>query len=272
MSRTMLARILGAALAASMPSFIAAQGIKALKDKIKVVEKLGAQVPLDARFSDEQGKPVVLRQFFKNRPVVLLMLYYKCGGTCNKALEEAASTFKAMKTWDIGREYEVVTVSVHPKEGAKLASLQDGIYAEKYARPTGQQGWHFLTGSYDQIRKLTDSVGFYYLYDEKTNRIMHPNTLVVLTPQGKVSQYFNGLIYPPRMVLTALQTAKKAEIGVYDPTEPTGCIQAANSGKYTALVNNILRAVGVLFLLGAGGAIFAMSRRRSSQDVEGGAP
>lgn len=247
-----------------------------IKDKVKVVEKLGDQVPLDLKFKDEAGKGVLLRDFFGKRPVVLLLVFYRCGGTCTKELEEGVATFKAMKTYDIGRDFEVVTVSIHPKEGADLAEMKDEIYDEKYGRPTGKQGWHFLTGDLKNIRALTDAAGFYYVYDEgdpkKTGdeRIQHPNTLIVLTPAGKISQYFNGLLYPPQLVLTSLKRAATGEIGVYDPTDPKGCVQNPNPGKYTGLVINMLRVGGTLFLLGGIGAIVLMSRRSKPGKEDGG--
>ncbi|MFY9233150.1 MAG: SCO family protein [Fimbriimonadaceae bacterium] len=250
-----------------------AQNALVVKDQVKIVENLGGQVPLDVKFKDEEGKDVKIGDFFGKRPVALILVFYRCGGTCTKELEEAVRSFKAMKTYDIGREFEVVTVSIHPKEGKELAQLKDDIYASTYSRPTGRAGWHFLTGNEENIRKVSEAVGFKFIYKENDpstrsdDIVQHPNSLIILTPQGKISQYFNGLVYPQRLVLTALQRAAKGEIGVSDPNEPTGCVLIPSRGKYTTLVENMLRVGGTLFVIGMGGAIFVMTRRSKAAAI-----
>lgn len=251
--------ILGALLV--LAGIACAQPAAIMRD-VRVDDQIGAQLPLDLHFKDEDGKDVKLGDFFGKKPVVLILVFYKCGGTCTKELEEAVSSFKAMKTYDIGRDFEVVTVSIHPKEGPELSKMKDDIYDEKYNRPTGRQGWHFLTGDWASIKSMTDTVGFRFKYDEKANAIQHPNTLIIVTPSGKVSQYFHGLIYPPRLVLTALKKAETEEIGEPDPTDITGCVQGPSAGPWTPVVNNALKIGGILFLAGVGYAIFSMSRKR----------
>lgn len=238
-----------------------------LPPNVKIEEKLGAQIPLDLEFKNEDGKTVKLREFFKERPVALMLIFYKCGGTCLTELQEATKSFRALKTYDIGRDFDVLTVSIHPKEEPWLAKNTEDIWTETYGRPTAKEGWHFLTGPEEASRALADSVGFSYEYLPKENTVRHPNALIVLTPDGKVSQYFKGLLYPQKLLLASLQKAKGGEIGENDPNSAGGCIQNPSEGKYTAIVNNVLKVGGTIFLVALVGTIFVMTRRKDTGNV-----
>ena len=114
-------------------------------EKVGIDQKLDAQIPLDAAFRDEAGKPVTLADYFGQRPVILTLVYYECPMLCTQVLNGAVAAFKVMN-FTVGEEFEVVTVSFNPKETPAMAAAKKETYLAKYGRPQAAKGWHFLTG------------------------------------------------------------------------------------------------------------------------------
>jgi protein SCO1 len=173
------------------------------------------------------------------------------------------NTAKAL-SFDIGKDYEVVTVSIDPAETPVLADAKHIMYAGLYGRPGAVAGWHFLTGEEASIRKLANSVGFRYVYDKVSEQFGHASGIMVLTPQGRVSRYFYGITYPPRDLRFALMEASGGKIGTpvdeilltcfhYDPT----------TGKYGLVISRILRLAGLATLLAIGGMVLVLRRREN---------
>jgi protein SCO1/2 len=229
--------------------------------KIGLDQKLDAQVPLDLAFLDEQANPVTLRQYFGRRPVILALVYYECPMLCTQVLNGLVSAVGVL-TFDVGREFEIVTVSFNPRETPGLARAKKAAYLERYGRPGADAGWHFLTGQPEAITRLTDAVGFRYAYDEDTAQFAHATTIIVLTPEGRVSRYFYGIEYAPRDLRLGLVEASRNRIGTaldqalllcyhYDPSE----------GKYGVAIMNLVRFGGVLTLAAIGSFLFIALRR-----------
>src|SRR5262249_51528576 len=151
----------------------------------------------DAVFKDEMGREVHLGDFFKGKPVVLSLVYYSCPMLCNQVLNGMLSSFRSV-SFNIGEQFEVVTVSFDSRETPALAAAKKQTYIKAYNRPSGNGGWHFLTGDEANIRRLTESAGFRYTWDEQTNQFAHASGIMVLTPGGKLARYFYGIDYPPK--------------------------------------------------------------------------
>jgi protein SCO1/2 len=224
-------------------------------------QRLGTQISLDLPFRDEKGNAVTLRDFFGEKPVVLVMGYYQCPMLCTLTFNGMVEAMNDMK-WSIGQQFNVVHVSIDPKETPSLAAAKKQTYVKRYGRPGADQGWHFLTGDDADIRKLADEVGFHYAYDSAVKQYAHPSGLVILTPQGKVAKYFFGVKFSPPELYTALQTASERKVG--SPIERLVLLcfhYTPIKGKYGALIMNVVRLLGAATLAGMVYFFIAMVRR-----------
>ena len=224
-------------------------------------QKLDAQVPLLTPFRDEEGRPVQLSEYFGKRPVILVMGYSNCPLLCSQILGEVTRSLKPLEP-SIGKDFDIVTVSVNPKETPEQADGRRRAYLKRYNRPGSESGWHALTGDEPSIRRLAETIGFRYTYSPKLNLYAHAAGFVLLTPAGRVSRYFFGIEYPARELKYALIEASASKIGSpidklvlycydYDPA----------TGKYTFAVMNAIRVFGVATVLALGTFMFAMVRR-----------
>ena len=229
--------------------------------QIRFDQKLNSRVSLDLSFHDEEGRPVQLRQYFGSKPVLLVLGYYECPMLCTLVLNGMVESAADMK-WSIGREFEVLDVSINPDEKPPLAAAKKRTYIKRYGRSRAAQGWHFLTGSEQSIRQLANEVGFRYAYDPASKQYAHPSGLVVLTPEGKVSKYLFGVTYAPRDLFTALSEASTSRVGSPIQQLILLCFHYNPiTGKYSGLIVVILRLLGVATLLGLAGLIVALVRR-----------
>jgi protein SCO1 len=261
----MRARWLLGVLAALAPVALLAQGPPAdtrpaeLRD-VGYDQRLGERAPLDVTLRDEAGHPVTLGQFFSKRPVVLSIVYYDCPMLCTLTLNALASALATL-SFDVGREFEVVTVSFDSREGPELARAKKAAYLQRYKRAGAEAGWHFLTGDEASLRRLTAAVGFRYAWDERTKQFAHPAGLVVLTPDGRISRYLYGVEYAPKDLKLALMESSAGRIGSaidqvllycyrYDPL----------TGRYGAVIMRIVRVAALFTLVGLGVLIYALRR------------
>ncbi len=227
---------------------------------VGIEQHLNAQIPPDLTFRDEAGKTVKLGDYFGRKPLILNLVYYNCTMLCGEALAGLASAMRLVK-FDVGNEFDVITVSFDPRETPEMAAAKKIDYVKRYGRPDAAAGWHFLTGPPHSINALTKAVGFQYQYDEKTNQYAHATAIMVLTPQGRISRYFYGVDFPPKDLRMGLVEASQNKIGNavdavllycyhYDPA----------TGKYGAMVGNILRLAGTATILLIGGLILILWR------------
>ena len=230
---------------------------------VGIDQKLGGQVPTDLVFRDEGGRQVRLNEYFWRRPVILALVYYECPMLCNQVLNGLAGSLKSVD-FDAGDEFEVVAVSFDPRETPAIAAAKKESYVGRYGRRGSGPGWHFLTGDQESIKALADAVGFRYRWDAATNQFAHASGIMVLGPQGKIARYFYGIDYPPSYLRLGIVEASAGKVGSpvdqlllycyhYDPT----------TGKYGAVVLNVLKLFSILFLIVAG-VLFALLRRRSA--------
>lgn len=225
-------------------------------------QNLGASVPLDAVFRDEEGRPVALRSLLGHRPVVLVMGYHDCPMLCSLVLTGVTESLTELRE-TTGKDFDLIDVSISPKDLPAAAAKQKRIYFKRYLRHGAEGGWHFLTSpNAATIQSLTEAVGFRYAYDPASQQYAHPSGLVVLTPEGKVSGYLFGVNYDAGQLQTALQQARQRQIGSPIAALLLTCFHYNPvTGKYGALIIGILRATGVLTVLAmAGGLIFLIRR------------
>lgn len=234
-----------------------------LSGKMSFDQKPGAQIPLDAEFKDEHGKTIRLGDYFGDRPVAIMFAFYRCKGSCLLEFAGALKSFRAMKVDDIGKTYEVVTIGIHPRETPDLALAKKQGYMADYNRPGTENGWHFLTGSEEQARKVADAVGFEYFYDAEKDMLVHPTGLIVATPGGKVSRYFIGTEYSAPFLRESILAAGVNEIGpVAQRTYFLGCFQVdPASGKTLIHVQRATQLMGVVTVIGLLSSILIMNRK-----------
>ncbi len=236
---------------------------------VGITQNLNQQIPADLAFTDDQGRAVHLSDYFGKKPMILNLVYFTCPMLCGEELNGLESALRVMK-FNVGDEFDVLTVSFDPKDTPDAAAKKKAEILSRYKRPGAEQGWHFLVGNQDSIDRIAKAAGFEYEYDKQTNQFAHTTAIMVLTPQGKIAQYYYGIDYPPKDLRLALVDASQEKIGNlvdelllycyhYDPTK----------GKYSATIMRILRLAGVATLLCLGAIFFVMIRRGSGHGPQG---
>jgi protein SCO1 len=221
-------------------------------EQVGITQKLDTQLPLDLTFRDETGKTVQLKDYFGKKPVILNFAYYTCPMLCGELLKGLTTSLKGLK-FELGNEFDVVTVSIDPHDTPETATEKKAEYLQRYGHPERAAGWHFLTGSQESITALTKAAGFGYDYNEQTMQFAHATAIMIVTPQGKLAQYFYGIDFAPKDLRLGIVQASNEKIGNlvdqvllycyhYDPA----------TGKYGAIVSRVLKLSGLATVLGLG--------------------
>ncbi|WP_437201409.1 SCO family protein [Planctomicrobium sp. SH664] len=224
-------------------------------------QHLGAQIPLELEFQNSSGEKVRLADYFGKKPVIITPVYYKCPMLCSLELNGLVRCLRAMKL-DVGKDFDIVTVSISPEEKSPLANQKRKQYLAQYGREGAENGWHFLTGEQEPITKLCETVGFKSKFDPATQQYAHAAGIVICTPEGKISRYLFGVEFVPRDLRLAIVESSKGTVGtltdqamlfcyMYDPTR----------GKYGLAILNIIRTGGVVTLLALVTGVYQMLRR-----------
>jgi len=211
-------------------------------EQVEIEQKLDARLPLDLQFRDEDGQSVRLGDYFGSRPVIFVLAYYECPMLCTMVLNGTLRAINVIDELDVGRDFDIVAVSIDPEETPELAREKRDLYRDKYRRVGSEQGWHFLVGDQPAIDQLTDTVGFRYSYDEETGQYAHGSAIMVVTPEGRMAKYLFGIDYDPRTLRLALVEASEGKIGTmvdqvilycfnYNPLE----------GKYSLAIMAVLK-------------------------------
>jgi len=248
-------------------------GLPAALKEVRIEQKLDQQLPLDLVFRDENDQEVKLGQYFGKKPVVLAFAYYECPMLCTQVLNGMATSFRVLP-FQIGNEYEVVTVSFDPRETSALALAKKRVYVNylpEKMRAGANSGWHFLTGDAANIEKLTEAAGFHYRWDEATKQFAHASGIMLTTPGGKLSRYFYGVDYAARDLRFGLIESSENKIGSpveslllycfhYDPT----------TGAYGLIVMRVVQIAGVITLLGIVTMLLLLKSRHQLNPKTGG--
>jgi protein SCO1 len=227
--------------------------------------QLNAQIPLDLPFVDENGSNVQLRDYFKQKPVVLAFVYYGCPMLCNQVEQGVVGALR-MLSFTPGRDYEVVFVSFDPRESPDMAAQKKKSALEHFRRPETAAGWHFLTGTKESIDAATTAANFRYSFDTKTNLFAHASGIMLLTPDGRISRYFYGVEYPGRDMRLGLVDASAGKIGTPIDHVLLFCYQYdPSAATYSASILKIIRLGGILTILCIVGGILIFRRRDAAQ-------
>ena len=243
----------------------ASQQIPALKE-IGIDQHLDAKLPLDVEFSDESGAAVTLDRYFKERPVVLALVYYGCPMLCTQVLNGLASSLKGLSL-AANESYEVVVVSFDPGETPAMATDRKKHFVSRYMLHADDGSRvHFLTGRESSIKALTTAVGFRYAWDQQTAQFAHPAAITVATKDGRISRYLYGVEFAPRDLKLALVEASEGKIGSIVDQAMLFCYHYdPETGRYGLVIMNFVRAAGALTVLLIGSLIFVSLRRERRQ-------
>lgn len=228
---------------------------------LRFQQHMGAALPLDTPFQDSQGHAVRLADVFAGKPVVLILDYLHCKTLCGFVLHDTATAL-AHVPFTAGRDYQVVAISIDPRDGAAEARAAEAQYAADVAAPDAS-GWHFLTGSERSIRAVAGAVGFPFRYDAAVDQYAHPAGLTIATPQGTISRYVLGLGYRPLDLRLALSEAAQGTISspasdllllcyCYDP----------GTGRYSLAIGNVTRGLCGATVVGLGFMVARLARAR----------
>jgi protein SCO1 len=227
--------------------------------------QLNTQIPLDLPFVDENGSSVQLRDYFKQKPVVLAFVYYGCPMLCNQVEQGVVGALR-MLSFTPGRDYEVVFVSFDPRESPDMAAQKKNSALAHFRRPETAAGWHFLTGTKESIDAATKAANFRYSFDTETNLFAHASGIMLLTPDGRISRYFYGVEYPGRDMRLGLVDASAGKIGTPIDRALLFCYQYdPSSATYSASILKIIRLGGILTVLCIVGGILIFRRRDAAQ-------
>ncbi|HEX4808778.1 MAG TPA: SCO family protein [Bryobacteraceae bacterium] len=225
-------------------------------------QKLNSQIPLNLVFRDEANQSVSLGSYFKTKPVVLALVYYRCPNICNVTLSEMVTGLRRL-TLQPGKDYEVVVVSIDPSETPELAASKKANYQKEYKKAGFNEGWHFLTGTQDSISKLAAAVGFRYRWDERTRQFVHAGGIMIATPKGLLSRYMYGVQYAPADMRMSLVTASNNSIGSPVDQLILFCFHYdATQGKYTLAIFNIVKLAGSITVLALGVLLYFLLKSK----------
>ncbi|HKS74281.1 MAG TPA: SCO family protein [Terriglobales bacterium] len=241
----------------SPPANVRPPGLK----NVGIEQHLDEPIPPDLTFRDETGKTVRLGDYFGDKPLILSLVYYKCPMLCSEVLSGLESAMRVLK-FDAGKDYEVLTVSFDPHDTPELATAKKAEYIKRYKRAGAENGWHFLTGDQPSIDALTKAAGFQYEYDPKSGQFAHTTAIMVLTPKGKIAQYYYGVDYAPKDLRLGLVEASQEKIGTVVDEVLLYCYHYdPSTGKYGAIISRILQLAGAATILILGGLLLILFRR-----------
>ena len=231
--------------------------------QVRFDQRLGQQVPLDLRFSDEHGRNVTLGEFFGHGPVILTLAYYRCPMLCTQVLNGLVRSLRILPL-ELGKDYQAITVSIDPGDTTALAGSKHEQYEVVYGRAGAEHGWHFLTGKEPEIQVLAQAVGFDYAYDPGSQQFAHASGIIMLTPEGVVSQYSYGVSFRERDLRLGLVQASSNRIGSVIDQVLLYCYRYdPHTGRYGLLISRTLTISGVLTVGALGLMLFVLFRKEN---------
>jgi protein SCO1 len=267
-----------------------------MSDKFAFTPKTGEMLPVSVPLTDQDGKNVVFGDYLKEgRPVMFLPIFYKCNGVCYTELESLTkmlvkeSTVSTKKTADSvvpGRDFDLVVVSVHPKETYELAGAQKAKMMEVFRmgfekltpeqqsqlETTLQKGLHFTVGEPDKVKKLTDAIGFQFTYDEAKDWVNHPAAAAYISTGGRIMGYNTGPSFATKTVRTSVASAQAGRTEPNGDVFLLGCFKMAAASKSTKIIVTILNIFAVVTVGAIGAAIYYWNKRFPSDTLSTGGP
>ena len=228
-------------------------------------QNLNQMLPLDAEFKDEHGRSIRIGEYFGRRPVVLAFVYYGCPMLCLQSLNSLASTLGVMAETP-GDAFEVVSISIDPRETPSMALEKKRHYVERSGKPAIAGGWHYLTGTDENIKRMANAAGFRYVWDERTQQYAHPAGIVIATPRGNVSRYLFGIDYGPRDLRLAVLDASEGKVSSILAKALLYCYHYdLSTGRYSLAIMRVVQVGGAATVFSLGTLIFVWTRRERRQ-------
>jgi protein SCO1 len=239
-------------------------------DRVKVTQRLNAQVPLEAEFRDETGKTVKLGDYFGKKPVVLSLVYFQCKMVCPEEINGLVSALEMVK-FVPGRDFDVIFVSFDPAESPEIAAREKALYLKRYGHPETANGWHFLTGQQPAINAVASAVGFQYARvpgpDGQMNQFAHASAIEILTAEGRIAQYYLGVEYPPNDLRLGLVEASAGKIGSPVDAILTYCYRYdPQLNRHSLVIARVVQLGCLITVFGLGGYMTLMFRRDVERD------
>lgn len=229
-------------------------------------ERLGAQLPLDARFRDDAGREVRFGNLLGHGPTILAFVYFHCPNLCGVVQDDLFHALE-LSGLNAGADYRLIVVSIDPGETSADAAHAKAADLARHPTPNADHGWHFLVGDADAIRAVADTVGFANRFDPALKQFIHPTGIVFLTAGGRVSSYLLGVGYRPGDLIAGVLRARSGGFARAALPVLLLCFHFdATTGRYTLDIMRVVRAVGGLFALTLGGLLalgFTLGRRRA---------
>lgn len=219
-------------------------------EDVKIEENLGKVLDLSLPFVSDEGEAVTLGKYFDgHKPVLMAMVYYTCPNLCNHHLNSLVETMKGLK-WVAGDQYKVVAVSMNHHEGPDVAAPKKASYIKAYGHPEAAKGWHFLTGTEENVKKLADQLGFKFKWIPEQEQYAHAAVAYVVTPGGTISRYLFGLGVDVNTLRLSLIEASNGKVGTVMDQLLMFCFQFdPTKNKYTLYAWNVMRLGGGMVLL-----------------------
>ena len=232
---------------------------------VKIEQRLAQQLPLDATFRDETGKSVKLGDYFGKKPVILSLVYYQCQILCMEDLNGLVGALEMVKLTP-GKDFQVVIVSIDPAETPAMAAAKKAFYVKRYGRPETAEGWHFLTGGQSDITALARAVGWGYVRlpqpSGKPPMFAHASSIEVVTPEGRMAQYYLGVEYAPRDLQLGLVEASHNTIGTPVDNILTYCYRYdPKLNRHSLVIARVVQVGCLLTVLGLGSFMLVSFRR-----------
>jgi protein SCO1/2 len=242
----------------------------AILSKVGIAQHLNQQLPLNLTFTDDAGQQVQLASYFGQKPAILALVYYQCPMLCSEELNGLTGALQMVDEIP-GRDFNVIVVSIDPSEGTDLAAAKKRSYVKRYGNAETAPGWHFLTGTQPNIDALTNAVGFGYAKipgpDGKLTQFAHASAIQLVTPAGKLAQYYMGVEYSPKDLRLGLAEASSGKIGSPVDNILTYCYHYdPGTNKHSLIVARVVQLGGLVTMMSLGGFMFVMFRRDYRQD------
>ncbi len=244
-----------------------AAGLPKIVQNVGIDQHLGAQVDLSLPVRDEYGNQTTLGAYFGKTPVILVMAYYECPHLCTMVMNGVFSGMKPL-SFVPGKDYQIVSVSINPKEGPALALQKKMSYVNGFHETQYASAYHFLTAPESTIETLTKEVGFRYAWDSVHQQYAHASGIMVLTPTGKISRYFYGVEFAPTDLKFGLMDASGGKIGsLADKILLYCCEYDPTTSKYGFVIARALKIGGALMLVIMGIMFYWLHRRVKAAQV-----
>ncbi len=234
--------------------------------RVRFEQRPGQNISRSVLFHDSTGRPVKMGELFDGRrPLIVVLGYFRCPMLCTLVNDGLIKTLQEVRP-TVGRDFNVVDVSIDPRETPALAAMRKSEYLRQYGRAGASDGWHFLVGDKAAVDEMANECGFHYAYDVASGEYAHPSGLVVLTPGGTISRYLLGVNFDSTELLAALDIARRGETSSITHQLALLCFHYNPiTGKYSLAILKTLRAASALMLVTGVIMIARLSRRRLSR-------